>query len=115
MVALLRHTRADSRLYLGGSPRAGILSLSSPRPARSPDGRDHLAPHECEGDRRGRRLSHRLIVAPEGAAGTTSVDLVATRSTSSRPGLMLTRRGRSLLVLGGALYVAAWAFGSQAL
>jgi uncharacterized protein (DUF58 family) len=28
---------------------------------------------------------------------------------------MLTRRGRFLLVLGGALYVAAWAFGSQAL
>jgi uncharacterized protein (DUF58 family) len=28
---------------------------------------------------------------------------------------MLTRRGRLLLVLGGALYVAAWAFGSQAL
>lgn len=28
---------------------------------------------------------------------------------------MLTPRGRLLLVLGGALYVAAWAFGSQAL
>ncbi len=28
---------------------------------------------------------------------------------------MLTRRGRLLLVLGGALYVAAWAFGSRAL
>ena len=28
---------------------------------------------------------------------------------------MLTRRGRLLLVLGGALYVAGWAFGSQAL
>jgi uncharacterized protein (DUF58 family) len=28
---------------------------------------------------------------------------------------MLTSRGRLLLVLGGALYVAAWAFGSQAL
>jgi uncharacterized protein (DUF58 family) len=28
---------------------------------------------------------------------------------------MLTLRGRLLLVLGGALYVAAWAFGSQAL
>jgi uncharacterized protein (DUF58 family) len=28
---------------------------------------------------------------------------------------MLTRRGRLLLVLGGALYVAAWAFGSNAL
>src|ERR671911_1174537 len=28
---------------------------------------------------------------------------------------MLTPRGRLLLILGGALYVAAWAFGSQAL
>jgi len=28
---------------------------------------------------------------------------------------MLTRRGRLLLALGGALYIAAWAFGSQAL
>src|SRR5918995_6047218 len=28
---------------------------------------------------------------------------------------MLTPRGRLLLVLGGALYVAAWGFGSQAL
>jgi uncharacterized protein (DUF58 family) len=30
-------------------------------------------------------------------------------------GALLTPRGRLLLVLGGALYVAAWAFGSQAL
>ena len=36
VVALLRATRGDSRLYLGASPRAGIAMLSSTRRVRSP-------------------------------------------------------------------------------
>src|SRR5688572_15305481 len=36
VVALLRHTRGDSRLYLGGSPRAGIALVRVAKARRSP-------------------------------------------------------------------------------
>ena len=76
VVALLRHTRADSRLYLGGSPRAGISLVRVAKARALADGRDYLAPDDVKTVAEA-VLSHRLIVAPEArAAGTTSVDLV---------------------------------------
>jgi MoxR-like ATPase len=76
VVALLRHTRADSRLYLGGSPRAGISLVRVAKARALADGRDYLAPDDVK-EIAEVVLSHRLIVAPEArAAGTTSVDLV---------------------------------------
>jgi MoxR-like ATPase len=76
VVALLRHTRADSRLYLGGSPRAGISLVRVAKARALSDGRDYLAPDDVKAIAEA-VLSHRLIVAPEArAAGTTSVDLV---------------------------------------
>jgi MoxR-like ATPase len=76
VVALLRHTRADSRLYLGGSPRAGISLVRVAKARALADGRDYLAPDDVKAIAEA-VLSHRLIVAPEArAAGTTSVDLV---------------------------------------
>jgi MoxR-like ATPase len=76
VVALLRHTRADSRLYLGGSPRAGISLVRVAKARALADGRDYLAPDDVKAVAEA-VLSHRLIVAPEArAAGTTSVDLV---------------------------------------
>ncbi|MDX6422840.1 MAG: MoxR-like ATPase [Gaiellaceae bacterium] len=76
VVALLRHTRADSRLYLGGSPRAGISLVRVAKARALADGRDYLAPDDVKTIAEA-VLSHRLIVAPEArAAGTTSVDLV---------------------------------------
>jgi len=76
VVALLRHTRADSRLYLGGSPRAGISLVRVAKARALADGRDYLAPDDVKAVAEA-VLSHRLIVAPEArAAGTTSADLV---------------------------------------
>jgi MoxR-like ATPase len=76
VVALLRRTRADSRLYLGGSPRAGISLVRVAKARALADGRDYLAPDDVKAVAEA-VLSHRLIVAPEArAAGTTSVDLV---------------------------------------
>jgi MoxR-like ATPase len=76
VVALLRHTRGDSRLYLGGSPRAGISLVRVAKARALADGRDYLSPDDVKAVAEA-VLSHRLIVAPEArAAGTTSLDLV---------------------------------------
>jgi MoxR-like ATPase len=76
VVALLRHTRADSRLYLGGSPRAGISLVRVAKARALAAGRDYLSPDDVKAVAEA-VLSHRLIVAPEArAAGTTSLDLV---------------------------------------
>ena len=76
VVALLRHTRADSRLYLGGSPRAGISLVRVAKARALAHGRDYLAPEDVKSIAEA-VLSHRLIVSPEArAAGTTSNDLV---------------------------------------
>jgi MoxR-like ATPase len=76
VVALLRHTRAESRLYLGGSPRAGISLVRVAKARALADGRDFLSPDDVKAVAEP-VLAHRLIVAPEArAAGTTSGELV---------------------------------------
>jgi MoxR-like ATPase len=76
VVALLRHTRADSRLYLGGSPRAGIALVRVAKARALADGREFLSPDDIKAVAEP-VLSHRLILAPEArAAGTTSEHLV---------------------------------------
>jgi MoxR-like ATPase len=76
VVALLRHTRADSRLYLGGSPRAGIALVRVAKARALADGREFLSPDDIKAVAEP-VLAHRLIVAPEArAAGTSSAELV---------------------------------------
>jgi MoxR-like ATPase len=76
VVALLRHTRGDSRLYLGGSPRAGIALVRVAKARALADGRDFLSPDDVKAVAEP-VLSHRLIVSPEArASGTTSEELV---------------------------------------
>ena len=76
VVALLRHTRADSRLYLGGSPRAGIALVRVAKARALADGRAVLSPDDVKAVAEP-VLAHRLIVSPEArAAGTTSNELV---------------------------------------
>ncbi len=76
VVALLRHTRGDSRLYLGGSPRAGIALVRVAKARALADGRDFLSPDDVKAVAEP-VLAHRLIVAPEArAAGTTGPELV---------------------------------------
>ncbi len=76
VVALLRHTRSDSRLYLGGSPRAGIALVRVAKARALAHGRDFLSPDDIKAVAEP-VLAHRLIVSPEArAAGTTSDELV---------------------------------------
>src|SRR5437588_3527284 len=64
VVALLRQTRADTRLYLGASPRAGIALLRVAKARALADGRDYLVPDDVKAVALP-VLSHRLILGPE--------------------------------------------------
>ena len=64
IVALLRHTRADGRLYLGASPRAGIALLRVAKARAFAEGRDYVAPDDVKAVA-APVLAHRLILAPE--------------------------------------------------
>ena len=64
VVALLRATRGDSRLYLGASPRAGIAILRVAKARALADGRTFLEPDDIKAVAVA-VLAHRLILAPE--------------------------------------------------
>src|SRR2546425_3981433 len=48
VVALLRQTRSDSRLFLGGSPRSGIALLRVAKARALADGREYLVPDDVK-------------------------------------------------------------------
>jgi MoxR-like ATPase len=76
VVALLRATRGDSRLYLGASPRAGIALLRVAKARSLADGRGFLEPDDIKAVAVA-VLAHRLILAPEArAAGLTGEQIV---------------------------------------
>jgi MoxR-like ATPase len=76
VVALLRQTRADSRLYLGASPRAGIALLRVAKARALSEGRDYVAPDDVKAVA-APVLAHRLILAPEArSAGLGPEELV---------------------------------------
>jgi MoxR-like ATPase len=76
VVALLRHTRADTRLYLGASPRAGIALLRVAKARALAGGRAFVSPDDVKAAAEP-VLAHRLILAPEArSAGLAAEDLV---------------------------------------
>jgi MoxR-like ATPase len=76
VVALLRHTRSDPRLYLGASPRSGIALLRVAKARALYDERDYVMPDDVKAIAEP-VLAHRLILAPEArAAGLSGGDLV---------------------------------------
>jgi len=68
VVALLRYTREDPRVELGGSPRAGLMLLRAAKARAMLQGRDHALPDDVQALAES-VLAHRLMLAPE-AAGT---------------------------------------------
>jgi MoxR-like ATPase len=77
VVALLRHTRGDERLYLGASPRAGIALLRVAKALALAEGREYVLPDDIKAVA-GPVLAHRLILGPEArASGLSAADLVA--------------------------------------
>jgi MoxR-like ATPase len=76
VVALLRSTRGDSRLYLGASPRAGIAILRVAKARALADGRTYLEPDDIKAVAVA-VLAHRLILAPEArSTGLTGEQIV---------------------------------------
>ena len=76
VVALLRHTRSDGRLYLGASPRAGIALLRVAKARALSEGRSFVSPDDVKACAEP-VLAHRLILAPEArASGLGGADLV---------------------------------------
>jgi MoxR-like ATPase len=84
VVALLRTTRSDTRLYLGASPRAGIALLRVAKALALSEGRDYLSPDDVK------RiavpvLSHRLIVAPEARTSGLTGEAIITDALEKTP------------------------------
>jgi MoxR-like ATPase len=77
VVAVLRYTRADPRLYLGASPRAGIALLRIAKALALAEGRDFVSPDDVK-TVAAPVLAHRLILAPEArSAGLGPAELIA--------------------------------------
>jgi MoxR-like ATPase len=75
IVALMRHTRADGRVELGASPRAGLMLLRAAKARALVQGRDHALPDDVQGLAE-TVLAHRLMLVPE-AAGVERGAIVA--------------------------------------
>ncbi|HEY1563412.1 MAG TPA: MoxR family ATPase [Gaiellaceae bacterium] len=73
VVALLRQTRGDSRLYLGASPRAGIALLRVAKARALAEGRDYVVPDDVKAVA-APVLAHRLILAPEARSAALGPD-----------------------------------------
>jgi MoxR-like ATPase len=69
VVALLHRTRADARVELGGSPRAGLMLLRAAKARALLDGRDHALPDDVQA-LADVVLAHRIVLAPEAADAT---------------------------------------------
>jgi MoxR-like ATPase len=75
IVALIRHTRADGRVELGASPRAGLLLLRAAKARALIWGRDHALPDDVQA-LADAVLTHRIMLVPE-AAGVERSTIVA--------------------------------------
>jgi len=76
VVALLRQTRSDGRLYLGASPRSGIALLRVAKALALADEREFLVPDDVKAVAPA-VLAHRLILAPEArSAGLSGPEIV---------------------------------------
>jgi MoxR-like ATPase len=73
VVALLRQTRGDSRVYLGASPRAGIALLRVAKARALAEGREYVAPDDVK-EVALPVLAHRLILAPEARSAALGAD-----------------------------------------
>ncbi|MDX6677337.1 MAG: MoxR-like ATPase [Solirubrobacteraceae bacterium] len=69
VVALLSRTRADPRVELGASPRAGLLLLRAAKARALLAGRDHALPDDVQWMAQA-VLSHRIVPVPESFEAT---------------------------------------------
>jgi MoxR-like ATPase len=71
VVAILDATRADPRVDLGASPRAGLMLFRAAKAMAALDGRDHALPDDVQA-LAGSVLTHRLLLAPGSGSGERS-------------------------------------------
>ena len=116
VVALLRQTRNDERLYLGASPRAGIALLRVAKSRALSEGRDYVTPDDVKAVA-APVLAHRLILAPEARSAGLGPRRTESRTRSrAHPGSgLMTARGRAVLAFGVLCWITAFVFGSRAL
>ena len=74
VVAVLDATRADPRVELGASPRAGLMLFRGAKALAALERRDHALPDDVQALATS-VLTHRLLLAPE-AAGEERADVV---------------------------------------
>jgi MoxR-like ATPase len=74
IVAILDATRADPRVELGASPRAGLMLYRAGKAFAALQGRDHVLPDDVQTLARS-VLTHRLLLAP-GAVGDDRLAVV---------------------------------------
>ena len=84
VVALLRQTRGDSRVYLGASPRAGIALLRVAKARALAEGREFVAPDDVK-EVAVPVLSHRLILAPEARSAALGADELVADALAHTP------------------------------
>jgi MoxR-like ATPase len=84
VVALLRQTRGDSRLYLGASPRAGIALLRVAKARALGEGRDYVVPDDVKAVA-APVLAHRLILAPEARSAALRAEELVAEALSRTP------------------------------
>jgi MoxR-like ATPase len=83
VVALLRHTRDNTRLALGASPRSGIALLRLAKARAITEGRGFVLPEDVQALALP-VLAHRLILAPESrATGVTAAGVVSEALTAT--------------------------------
>ena len=71
VVALLQHTRADPRVELGASPRAGLMLLRAAKARALLEGRDHALPDDVQ-ELAEAVLGHRIVLVPEAVESNAS-------------------------------------------
>jgi MoxR-like ATPase len=74
VVAILDATRADPRVDLGASPRAGLMLFRAAKAKAALDGRDHALPDDVQ-ELAGSVLAHRLLLSP-GSSGDERAGIV---------------------------------------
>ncbi len=84
VVDLVGQTRADTRLYLGASPRAGIALLRVAKATALAEGRDYVLPDDVKA-LAVPVLSHRLILGPEARAGGTPAEALVREAVERTP------------------------------
>jgi MoxR-like ATPase len=88
VVALLGETRADPRVDLGASPRAGLMLLRAAKARALVEGRDHALPDDVQALAHP-VLAHRLLPAPEtvGVPADETRRAVVTAAIQATPAL----------------------------